>query len=91
MIVVLIGEAGEAALHKIGHATEIHAVGFVPDTRRPVAVHKDGEEAVAQRVKPDLVVGGTPSVWGVEEPVAQPEEMIVEQAPKKRGRPRKVL
>ena len=90
MIVVLVGEEGAAALAAgVEGATEIHCVGFVPDTRIPVAVHKDGEAAVAARVMADDVIGGDPAVWGLPEtPETTPE--IISDAPKRRGRPPKV-
>ena len=105
MIVVLVGEEGAAALAGLGDATEVHAVGFDPRglTSRPVAVHTRSEADVAQSVAADKVIGGDPALWGnVKTPEITPEiisdplpadyppEMIVEQAPKRRGRPPKV-
>ncbi len=90
MIVVLVGEEGAAALDKFSDATELHAVGFVPETRRPVAVHKDGEHAVAARVCPDVVIGGSAAIWGIPESAQIAQIAQNEQPTKRRGRPPKV-
>jgi hypothetical protein len=93
MIVVLVGEAGAAALEGLGEATEIHAIGFVPVSQRPVAVHTRHERDVACDVAADVVIGGDPEVWGLSvadpEPTATDDYVVpdLEPAPKRRGRP----
>ena len=94
MIVVLVGEEGAKAIADLGHASEVHAVGFDPRglTNRPVAHQTRSEGDVAQAVKADKVIGGDPALWEMPDPLPDdyPPEMIVEQAPKRRGRPPKV-
>lgn len=104
MIVVLCGAEGakaEAEWAARADVSELHAIGFYPQTKlRGVVVHTRPEDQVAKDMPHvDRVIGGDRFLWShaewrtLPEPLQQPAPEVpapVEQAKKKRGRPPKV-